>query len=126
MIDSFIRRNTNAGYHFEQFLPGYSGEAFPWPTPSASKPSKLAQAKPSTGSRPSQPQQSSAAPPGMDLQRIKPLRLSFSSNQWTEQEHQKLLEGLQKFCRDVRRLGVSLPSPMPPHLLSTIPLMSLH
>ena len=101
-IDGFIRRNTNQQYHFEQFLPGYTGPTFAWPTPAHPKSEPL---KPS--SRQMQIKKGSSARPRFDLAGIMPLKLQHPSRTWAREEHSKLVEGLRKFCRDVARLQVS-------------------
>ena len=110
-IDAFIRRNTGNSYHFEQFLPGYSGPSYPWPDPPAPKPvpSKPHHRKLSPSSQRRHSQPGPPADDGPDLEGIKPLKLRFPSKAWTPEEHQKLVEGLKRFCRDVARLQVRLP-----------------
>ena len=109
MIDSFIRRNTDNNYHFQQFLPGYTGPTFPWPaSPAPKSAAKAPRGKSAAPWPPSQHHQGMAAPANIDLEDIRPLKLGFVGSSWTKEEQGKLTEGLRKYCRDIRRLQVSL------------------
>ncbi|KAK9840069.1 hypothetical protein WJX74_002875 [Apatococcus lobatus] len=111
VIDSFIRRNAEKHYHFDQYLPGYSGPAFPWPTPTVPKSAskvprdKLAVHRPQT-----QPQQGPVGTASINLEGIRPLHLHRGvDSSWTRDEQDKLIEGLIQYCRDIKRLQAILP-----------------
>ena len=108
-IDSFIRRFASDRYHFEQFMPGYSGPSFPWPSFSAPKApsSKLRQGRAASHDGGLKSLSASAAQPQVDLEGVEPLRLAHPSREWSPEEWRKLEEGLKRFCGDVIRLQVS-------------------